>query len=62
MPRVPHTSCYRGKRVRLILRDGRRLEGRFRERTDRWVLLEGHGRVPKERIRAFIILKKGTDE
>jgi hypothetical protein len=54
--RVPHTSTNRGKKVRIILRDDTVLEGKFMDRTSRWVELDT-GRVMKKDIRAFIILK-----
>lgn len=54
----PHTATNRGKRVRVVLRDGTRLDDRFRDRTDRWVLLERAGRVLCRDIKAFIVLKQ----
>jgi len=53
----PHTACHRGKRVLVRLRDGTLIDDRFVDRTDRWVVLEKAGKVMKERIKAFIILK-----
>lgn len=57
--KTPHTACHRGKRVRVRLRDGTAIDDRFLDRTDRWVVLERAGRVPKGEIKAFIILKEG---
>lgn len=57
LKRLPHTACGRGKRVKIILRDGTELVDRFLDRTDRWVLLKERGRVDKRDIRAFFIFK-----
>lgn len=40
--KTPHTHFRRGKRVFLILRDGRRITDKFVERTARHVVLENH--------------------
>ncbi len=55
--RTPHTACRKGKRVQIILRDGRRIIDHFEGRTDRWVILREIGRVMKADIRAFMIFK-----
>lgn len=59
--RMPHTACRRSKRIRLVLRDGSRLDGRFLGRSDRWVDVDVGGgrarRVMKRDAKAFIILK-----
>ncbi len=54
--RVPHTATNKGRKVRILLRDGTRLEGRFVGRNDREVRLDT-GRVNKREIRAFIVVK-----
>jgi hypothetical protein len=59
--RVPHTATRRGKRVKIILRNGSELVGKFLDRTDRWVELDT-GRVMKSDIRSFIIIKGYKDE
>jgi hypothetical protein len=52
----PHTSCQVGKRVTVILKDGRvRLSAqKFVGRTDRWVLLED-GKIRRKDIASFIV-------
>lgn len=55
--RAKHMGCPRGHRVRIVLRSGQVVEDRFEERTDRWVLLRQHGRVPKDLIRTFVVLR-----
>jgi hypothetical protein len=47
-----HTSCPRGKKVLLILHDGTRIVGKFHDRTQTHVELEGR-RVAKRDIRTF---------
>lgn len=51
--KMPHTGSYRGKRVRVVLRDGTILYDRFIERTDKYVFLEKAGRIPKAKFRAM---------
>lgn len=55
--RIPHTSCHRGKRVKVVLKNGTEVIGRFENRTDKWIVLKDVGRINKADIRAFIILK-----
>jgi len=54
--RTPHTSCSKGKRVRLVLRDGTEIKDKFIERTDKYVFLE-YGKYAKRSIKSFSILK-----
>lgn len=54
--KTPHTSCMRGKRVRIVLRDGTVLRGKFLERTHLHVVLEGF-RVRAREIKAFSIAR-----
>lgn len=61
MPRIPHTATNRGKRVRVVLRDGTQIDDRFESRNDRWIVLQHRGRVNKADIRAFIVLKTASD-
>ena len=56
--KTPHTTAPRGARVRVVLRDGTELYGKFRERTPKWVLLDNH-RISPGDIRAFTIVKGG---
>jgi hypothetical protein len=57
--RIPHTATHRGKRVKIVLRDGTEIVDRFIDRTDKWVVLKENGRVNKSDIRAFIVIKNG---
>ncbi len=57
--RIPHTATHRGKRVKVVLRDGTEIIDRFIDRTDKWVVLKENGRVNKSDIRAFIVIKNG---
>lgn len=61
--RMAHTGAYRGKRVRLVLRDGTTIFARFHERNDRTVFLKDeHGKtlsVLKSNIRSFSEHKPG---
>lgn len=55
--RKPHTACHPGKRVRVVLRDGRKFDDWFVDRTNRWVLLRRAGKLNMKDLKAFIILK-----
>ncbi len=54
--RTPHTSAPTGKRVRLVLRTGGEVEGRFLERTGQFVVLDT-GRFRGKDIQRFFIVK-----
>lgn len=56
--KTPHTSCPRGQRVRVELRDGTEIYDKFRERTGKWVILDNHKLKPGH-IKAFTIIKGG---
>lgn len=55
--KTPHTSCFRGKRVIVTLRSGKRLLDKFIERTHNAVRLQEHGTIPTVKIRAFTIYR-----
>lgn len=55
---LPHTACHRGKKVLVKLRDGTEFVARFHDRTDKYVFMEGHPRIPKSEILSFTIYKK----
>ncbi len=57
--RIPHTPTHRGKRVRVVLKNGQVLVDRFQGRTDRWVELQSNGRIEKRWIQSFTIVKGG---
>lgn len=54
--RTPHTSTNPGKRVKLQLRDGSQVEGKFKERTGQFVALD-NGRYRGVDIEKFIVIK-----
>lgn len=55
--RTPHTSAPRGKRVFVVMKDGKRFTDKFIENTGNWVIFEDH-RVRKGDIRVFAINRK----
>lgn len=57
--RMPHTATHRGKRVRVVLRSGEEIRGKFEGRTDRWIMIDGR-KILKRDIRSFGI-DKGRD-
>lgn len=58
--RTPHSSCKRGKRVRLILRNGDVVISKFVENKGHTVVLEA-GEYTMDKIRAFAIYKPLTN-
>ena len=42
MNAAPHTHFPRGRRVRVVLRDGTVIVGKFMERTSRHIVLDSH--------------------
>jgi len=54
--RTPHTSCARGKRVRVTLRSGGSFVDRFIEKTSRSVVFENR-KVDRSDIKSFTIWK-----
>lgn len=52
-----HTSCYRGKKVRVKLRSGEVFLDRFKDRTDRCVIFFGAGKIKKSDIETFGIYR-----
>jgi dephospho-CoA kinase len=55
--RTPHTSCRKGKRVRIILRDGTQVITKFIETVGHEIRTED-GKFNAGEIRAFSIYKK----
>lgn len=55
--RASHTSTNRGKRIRLRLKDGGTIEGRFQESNSRSVVLVGGQTVLKKDISSMIVVK-----
>jgi len=56
MAPTPHTSCRKGKRVVIRLKDGTRMTGKFVERKGRFVYLDS-GRIEAGKIKAFSIAR-----
>lgn len=54
--RTPHSSCKKGKKVRLILRNGNQIISKFIEKKGDFVVLES-GKYSMVHIRAFSIYK-----
>lgn len=57
--RTPHTSCARGKRVRVVLRTGETFVDKFMAKTSREIVF-AQRRVARGEIRAFTIWKHGS--
>lgn len=53
MSLTPHTSTRKGKRVRVVLKDGMVFVDKFVEATNKYSFFEVHGRILKQHIKAF---------
>ena len=53
MAKKPHTSCMRGKRVRVKLHSGEVIIDKFREGRDRFIILEERGKILVADIDSF---------
>lgn len=52
-----HTSTYKGKRILIILKDGTKLIGKFKDKKSGFVFTEEHGKISTKRIKAMTICK-----
>jgi hypothetical protein len=46
MGKTPHTSCPRGKRVAVVMKDGTEFESKFMESTGRFVVFDDRKVLP----------------
>lgn len=53
-----HTSTYKGKKILIVLKDGTKLVGRFKDKKSGAVITEEHGRIPTDQIKAMTICKQ----
>lgn len=56
MAGAPHTSCQKGKRVLVRLKNGKRIVGKFIEKKGRYVYLENH-KIESGRIKSLTIVR-----
>lgn len=56
--RLSHTACKRGKKVRIKLRTGEIVYGKFHERTKKHVFLQDGTKIYKGDIQVFSILNE----
>ncbi len=56
-----HSSTYKGKRVRIKLKDGNVFVDKFLDSKGRYVIFEERGRVAKKDIKNFTIYKGEVD-
>ena len=57
MARLPHTSCQKGKRVRIIFKDGSQIISKFIDKKGHTHIRLESGLYPITSIRAFSIYK-----
>lgn len=56
-----HTSTYKGKRILIILTDGQKLVGKFKEKKSGAIYTEEHGRISTSQIKAMTIFKPSKE-
>lgn len=57
MPTTPHTSCRRGKRVRVVTQSGQVIIDKFVERTGKGIILRKTGFLRGRDIKAFSLFR-----
>ena len=55
--KTPHTGCWEGKRVRVILKDGTVFIDKFWGAKGKWRMFKEHAKVAKGDIKSFVIWK-----
>lgn len=55
--RTPHTSTFKGKTVFIRLKNGDSFEDKFKDKKQKFVILEKAGKVPIIEIKSFSIRK-----
>lgn len=53
-----HSSTYKGKRILIILKDGTKLVGRFKDKKSGAIFTEEHGRISTQHVKAMTIYKE----
>jgi hypothetical protein len=54
--KTPHTGVWKGKRIKVVMKDGEVFIDRFLERKSRWVFFNNH-KVERGKIKSFSIVK-----
>lgn len=54
-----HTSTYKGKRILIILKDGRKIIDKFKDKKSGMIITENHGKIKTDTIKAMTIYKGG---
>lgn len=54
--RTPHTSTRKGKRVRIVMKSGLVIIGKFKERTGKYILV-GDSKIWAGDVKSFAIYK-----
>ena len=55
--RTPHTSCWKGKRVKVILKDGTHFIDKFWGSKGQWRMFKEHPKAAAGDIKSFVIWK-----
>lgn len=52
-----HSSTYKGKRILIILKDGRKIIDKFKDKKSGKIITEEHGAIPTSLVKAMTICK-----
>lgn len=54
-----HTSTYKGKRILIILKNGDKLIGKFKDKKSGFIITEEHGKISTSLVKAMTLYKPG---
>jgi len=57
-----HTSTKKGKRILIILKNGDKIIGKFKDKKSGYIITEEHGKISTSIIKAMTICKMDTRE
>lgn len=52
-----HHTFYRGKKILVIMRNGKKIIGKYNDSWSKGIILEGNKRIPYIKIRSTTILR-----
>ncbi len=54
-----HTSTNKGKRILIILKDGRKIVDKFKDKKSGYIITEEHGKISTSLVKSMTIYKAG---
>ncbi len=53
-----HTSTYKGKRILIILKDGKKIVDKFKDKKSGWIITEEYGKISTSLVKSMTIYKQ----